>query len=184
MNQTEYPSLQNSLEGFEFKTQEPIKQVDANYQELEISCINLLSKLENVLAKAIELEKDDFIDEAAEIGRVMLSNLSAFTTKHLAGEAADQAADEIGKAETRTYAYEHVLQTRPFVTSLVRAFWNVEEKPEIVDAHQKLGDALARASTVALYHTVSLIGPDSEFGQEIDQSTVLFVEQFKASWGQ
>ncbi|MFK7769588.1 MAG: hypothetical protein AB8B55_20420 [Mariniblastus sp.] len=182
MNHVELPALSNVLVGFEPKSQQRDKTAVLNHKELETSCIDLLSQLESIIAKARELDSDDFIDGAAPICRKVLKQVSTFTDEFLTGSAAEQANEEIGKADTHTYAYEEVLTTRSFTNAFLRSFWEVEERPEIVEAHERLGDALVRATAVSFYHVVLHAGLDSEVGQKIDQSTSTFVTQLKEVW--
>ena len=53
---------------------------------------------------------------------------------------------------------------------------------EITTAHAKLGEALVRGCAATFYHAVMLIGLNTEFGKEIDQSTVVYVNELQQSW--
>ncbi len=183
MNQTATPSLSNVISGFEFNN-EPCRKIDADLLSLEMDCINLLSKLENALARAMEQEKDDFFDESADHARNVLIQLTECTNRFLGGGAAEQANKEIDNATTQAFDYEEALRNRPLTNAFLRLFWEVDERPEIIESHNRLGDALVRACTVTFYHVVMAFGLDSEIGKEIDQSALVFVNQLKESWGE
>lgn len=182
MNQTATPSLSNVISGFEFNN-EPCRKIDVDLLTREMECINLLSKLENALARAMEQEKDDFFDEAAEHARNVLTQLTECSSRFLGGGAAEQANEEIDNATVQAFDYEAVLKNRPLTNAFLRLFWDVDERPEIIESHNNLGDALVRACTVTFYHVVMAFGLDSEIGKEIDQSALVFVNQLKESWG-
>ena len=117
MSQTEFPSLNNALAGFEFKSQDPSQSIDVDYQALEIACVDLISKLENLLTKSNEMDRDDFIDESAGIARKMLELLTSFSNEFLSTAGVNQAREEIDRALTFADAYEEVLKTRPLIQS-------------------------------------------------------------------
>ena len=179
MNQT--PQIRQAMSDFEFRDSEGDPTV-ADRDALEVSCINLISKLENLFSKARELERDDFIDESSEIGRKILAELDSFRDAYLSGVASEQSAEEIERAEAISHTYDEVLGARPLGKALLRTFWEVEETPDIVKTHAKLGDAIVRSCAATFYHTIILAGPESELGQQIDQSTVVFVDELKQSW--
>ena len=182
MNPTDYPSLGNTVAGFVFHQQELPPKSKAEQQAVEIACVDLISQLENQVAKANDMARDDFIDESADIGRKILARLSEFSSDFLEGKSALQAKNEIQLAQTFCYTYEQVLKTRTFTNAILRTFWMVEESDAIKAAHAQLGDALARSCATVLYHAVVLIGNDSESGKQIDQSTLVFVQEMKQAW--
>ena len=182
MNPTEQPSLNNAVPGIVFQKQDPSQSIDVDYQALEISCVDLISKLENLLTKLINQDKDDFIDESADTARKMLALLSSFSDEFLTEKAAAQAKEEIDRALTFASTYEEVLKTRPFINSVIRVFWNLKETEDILKSQAELGGALVRACATTFYHAIMLIGTDNEFGKEIDQSSVVFINELKQSW--
>jgi hypothetical protein len=182
MNQIEYPSLNNAETGIVFQKHTPSQPIDVDYQALEIACVDMISKLENLLAKSNEMSKDDFIDESGLVARKMLEVLKAFGDEFLTGNAAAQAKEEIDRALTFTYTYEEVQKTRPLANAIIRAFWNIQEREEILTAHVQLGKALVRACAATCYHAIMMIGVDNQFRKDIDQSTVVFVKQLQKSW--
>ena len=184
MNQTEFPSLAatDTVAGFVYQAQEVNEPTNVDRQSLETSCVDLISKLENLLAKATGMPRVDFIDESATIGRKMLEQLLRFTDDFLGGKAADQAKEEIARANTYSHAYDEVLKTRSLKDAFVRTFWKADDSPAVLSAHTQLGDALVRACAATFYHAVMLVGIDSEQGKQIDQSTVVFVNELQQSW--
>ena len=184
MNQTEFPSLaaNDAVAGFVFQQQEAGETKKVDRKTLEVSCVDLICKLENLLAKAKEMPKDDFIDESAIVGRKMLEHLSAFGDKFFVGNAAEQAKEEIGRAMTYSHLFDEVLKTRSLTNIVIRTFWNVKESDEILSSHAQLGEALIRGCAATLYHAIMLLGVHTDLGKEIDQSTIVFVTELKQSW--
>ncbi len=184
MNQTQFPSLaaNDAVPGFVFQTQDANQSSQFDRIELELACVDLICKLENLLAKAREMPHDDFVDESAIVGRKMLETLSGFSDEFLVGNASGQAKEEIDRGMTFSHLHDEVLKTRPLTKSIIRTFWNVKESEEIQSSHAQLGEAIVRGCAATLYHAIMLLGIDSELSKEIDQSTVLFVTELKQSW--
>lgn len=182
MNQTNYPSLGNAVTGFVFCQQDVSAKTKAEQKALEFACVDLISKLENLAAKASELADDDFIDESAGIARNIADRLSQFGEEFLDGAAAVQAKEEIDRTLAFCQTYEEVLKTRSFGNAFLRTFWKVEESDAIKSAHAKLGEALTRCCATTFYHAVVLIGNDSDSGKQIDQSTLVFVNELRTVW--
>jgi hypothetical protein len=182
MNETDHPSLGNAVDGFVFHKQDfPLKS-KVEQQAFEVACIDLISKLENLVAKANGLAKDDFVDESSDIGRKILERLSTFANEFLDGKAAVQAKEEIDRATTICYTYDEVLKTRSLAKAILRTFWKIEESDEIKESHAQLGEALTRCCATTFYHAVVRIGNNSEAGKLIDQSTLVFVKELQTAW--
>ena len=184
MNNTEHPSIaaNDIVPGFIFQQQEASSDCDIDRKTMEKSCVDLICKLENHLAKAMAMPRVDFIDESATVAREMLNELLLFSESFLGGKAADQAQEEINRARTYSYTFDEVLKTRPLLNTIARTFWSVDEKAEIQTAFTQLGAALIRGCAATLYHAIVLIGVDTDLGQQIDQSTVYFVNELQQSW--
>ena len=184
MNPTEYPAVNQAVTDLIFHESESPRQIDINYKALEVSSINLISKLENLLAKAREMPRDDFVDEAAGIARKMLFNLTEFSDEYFQGGVADQSTEEIVNSLACVDAYEKVLKTRPLTNAIIRTFWQINELEAIKTAHERLGESLVRACAATFYPMVIMIGLDNPFGQQIDQSTVVFINELKQTWNE
>ena len=184
MNQTEFPSLaaNEAVAGFVFQQQDAGAANNVDRGSLEVACIDMISKLENLLARAKAMQHVDFIDESSDVGREMLEQLSAFSDKFFVGNAAAQAKEEIEKGMMYSHNFDEVLKTRSLIKTAIRTFWNVEESDEILAAHLQLGGSLIRACAATLYHAIMLLDIQTELGKEIDQSTVVFVTELKQSW--
>ena len=184
MNQTEHPMLaaNDAVAGFVFQSQEACEATKVDRKALETSCVDLISKLENLLAKAKELPSDEYVDDSAKVGRKMLDRLSAFCEAFLTGKAAAQAKKEIDRAITVSHAYDEVLKTRSLKNTIIRVFYEIEESEDIQASHAQLGEALIRGCAATLYHAIMLVGFDTALGKQIDQSTVVFVNELKESW--
>lgn len=184
MNQTELPSLvaNDAVAGFVFQQQDSEATANVDRKALEVACVDLISQLENMLSKAKAMQKVDFVDESATVGREMLERMLAFSGKFFAGSAAAQTNEEIDRAMSFSHTYDEVLKTRSIITTAIRTFWNIDESDEINSAHAQLGESLIRACAATLYHAIMLLGINTELGKEIDQSTVVFVTELKQSW--
>ncbi|MEM7454047.1 MAG: hypothetical protein AAF456_06795 [Planctomycetota bacterium] len=180
-NNTE-PMLSDAIEGFVFQTTETCPEAELDRTTFEVACVDLISRLENCLARATEMEKDDFVDKSGKIGRQMAGPLKTFTRQFLTGKAAEQANAEISRAVSISHTYEEVLKTRPLTNAIIRTFFNVDEVEQVRESHERLGESLVRACAATFYHAIKMVGLDSELGREIDQSSVIFVNQLKDSW--
>ena len=182
MNQTRFPSLNNAVDGFVFCEQNVDETVDVDQKALEIASVDLISKLENMVSKAHQMPRVDFVDESGAIAREMLEQLNMFCSEFLVGEAAMQANEEIDRALTFSHTFDEVLKTRSFTNAVMRTFWKASESNDIQEAHNNLGESMVRSCAATFYHAVTMIGLDTEFGREIDQSTVVFVKQLQEAW--
>jgi len=182
MNEMTHPSLNNKLDGLVFESQPECPPINVDHQILEVATVDLISKLENILAKAHDMANDDFIDASAEIAQKMIEPLEAFNKEYLHDAAAKQAQVETNRAIGFADTYQAVLKTRSWTNAVIRAFWNVEENKDILVAHADLGGALVRACATTFYHAVKMIGLDHDFGKEIDKSTVVFVNELQENW--
>ena len=184
MSNTEYPTIaaNDVVPGFVFEKEAVLSSDGIDRKQMETSCVDLICKLENHLAKAMAMPRVDFIDESAEIARTMLRDLQDFSESFLGGKAEEQAKEEISRALTYSHTFDEVLKTRPLLNTIARTFWSTNEKAEIQTAFSQLGAALIRACAATLYHAIVLIGVDTDLGQQIDQSTVSFVNELQQSW--
>jgi hypothetical protein len=184
MNQTDYPSLAatDTVAGFVYREQEVSVPANIDRKTLESSCVDLICKLENQLSKAKDMQRVDYIDESATIGRSMLELLLRFTDEFLTGKAAEQAQEEIARASTFSHTYDEVLKSRSLKESILRTFWKADDSQDVRNAHKQLGEALIRACAATFYHAVMLVGIETEQGKQIDQSTVVFVHELQESW--
>ena len=184
MNQTDIPSLatNDAVAGFVFQPSETGPNHRFDRKSLETACVDMISQLEHIVFKAQEMSRIDFVDETAEIARKMLVVMGDFTEEFLAGKAADQAIGEIDRALTYSHTYDEVLKTRSILNTVLRTIWKADENHEIQSAHEQLGEIMVRACAATLYHAIMLLGMDSEMGKQIDQSTVIFVNELKQAW--
>ena len=182
MNQTKFPSLNGAVDGFVFREQDASEAIHVDKKALELASVDLISKLENMVSKAHQMPRVDFVDESGTIAREMLEQLNQFCGEFLMGEASAQANEEIDRALTFSHTFDEVLKTRSFANAVMRTFWKVAESQDIQQAHDKLGESLIRSCAATFYHAVMIMGLDTEFGREIDQSTVVFVKQLQEAW--
>lgn len=184
MSSSNLPMLADNVatQGIVFTRTEADIAGSIDEKALGFACIELIGKLENEFARAKDFQATDYVDEAASTARKMLEPLKAFSDEFLTGDAKMQANEEISKAQAVGDTYDEVLKTRPLGNALLRTFWKADEVEAIRDAHAKLGESLIRATAAALYHGIMLLGFDTPMGQEIDQSTVVFVTELNQSW--
>ena len=184
MNDTNLPMLVENAKavGLSLARTEEAINWSVDTATLGISCIELIGQLENVFAKAKEQSQVDFVDESATTARKMLTLLNTFANQYLSGNAVRQSEAEIEKSLLCSHTFDEVLKTRPFSNALKRTFWKAEETEEIKHAHQKLGESLIRATATTLFHAIMIFGTESDLGNEIDQSSVIFVSELKQSW--
>ncbi len=168
--------------GIVFTRTEADMASEIDHKAMGFACIELIGKLENEFARAKQFPRQEYVDEAAETARKMLEPLIEFSGQYLQGDAKMQADEEISKAGAVSDTYDEVLKTRPLGNALLRTFWKADEIEAIKEAHAKLGEALIRATAAALYHAIMMLGFDTAMGQEIDQSTVVFVTELNQSW--
>ena len=184
MHQTDIPSLatNDAVAGFVF--QQPEAEINKKFdrKSLEAACVDMISQLEYMVFKAQEMSRIDFVDETAEIGRKMLVVMADFAENFLTGNAAEQAKGEIERAVTYSHTYDEVLKTRSMLNTVLRTIWKADENREIQSAHKQLGEIMVRACAATLYHAIMLLGMESEIGKQIDQSTVIFVNELKQAW--
>ncbi len=184
MNQTNLTSLEACAAAVGIACEKPAENeqpaIDAN--AIEIACIDLICKLENIFAKAKQADKEQFVDESATTARKMLSSLTDFCKNFVTGKAQAQSQEIIDKAVTVSHTFDQVLKTRPVGKSILRTFWSIEESEDIKASHGQLADALIRACTAIFYHAVVMIGLDSKAGQQIEQSSMIFMAELRQSW--
>lgn len=184
MNQELHPSLATSdaIAGMVFEGPPAVGLKADDRQDLEKDCVDLIGRLEYILANANAMSRVDFIDESATVGAEMLSALLPFCDRNLDGMAQEQAIEEITRCQTTCDTFEEVLKTRPIGNAILRAFWKADESPEIEAAREQLGESLSRACAATLYHAIMRVGFDTPIGKQIDASAVVFVNQLKESW--
>jgi hypothetical protein len=150
--------------------------------ELELGCINLISQLEIQVASAREA-KGGHVENAAENTDRLLEVLFEFGEEFLNPERQKKACDAIQKASYASLAHKEVLNTR----SWGFAIKNLLGKPACSDAsvrqtYDNLGESLLAACVTVLQQAAASVGFESETGQMIEQSTAIFMEEFKTSW--
>lgn len=150
--------------------------------ELEMACIDLICHLEQSVATAKEVGREEHMKNAATTANNILSKLLSFSDQFFTGDEADQTREEIVKALDESSAYTAVQKTRSWGSALKRTFGGAEDNENIKSSYESLGLALIRACATVLYHAIVVVGFESPLGKQIDQSTVVFVRELKESW--
>ena len=131
---------------------------------------------------AKESGRAEHMKVASATANNILSKLLAFSDQFFSGDEAAQTREEIIKALDESSAYTAVQKTRSWGSTLKRTFGGTEDNENIKRTYESLGLALIRACATVLYHAIVVVGFESQLGQQIDQSTVVFVRELKESW--
>ena len=150
--------------------------------ELELRCVNLICQLENLLATAKESDRGDQVEDSAKAANKMLDQLITFVESSLTGQAAEEALEEIRKASDASAVHKEILGNRSWGSTFLSIFVSdaVDENSKIT--HEKLGKQMARTCATTLHHAIELVGAESVIGQQISQSTAVFVHEFVEVW--
>ncbi len=154
---------------------------DVSPAEFELGSINLISQLEIQIDSA--KSRSNHVANASENTDRLLSVLLAFCDEFLAGEHFAQASQSIEKASFASLAHNEVLSTRSWGFALKSLFGSdVCNDESVRQTYDQLGEALLKACVAVLTQAVATVGSDSPTGKTIEQSTAIFVEEFKANW--
>ncbi len=155
-----------------------------NMIEFEIGCINLISQLETQVASARgDGGRNGHVENASENTDKLLELLLNFCDEFLTGERFDNAFEEIKKAKYASMAHKEVLDTRSWGFALMNLFGaHACSDASVRQSYDNLGDALLGACSATLLQAIEAAGSDSEIGKTVEQSLVVFVEEFQASW--
>lgn len=148
---------------------------------MELSCIDLILQLEHMLATAKESDRGDQVEESAKLANKMLEKLITFSDEHLAG-ANEEILEEIGRAARSVAIHKEVLSKRSWGSTIMSMFIIDAIDENSKKSHKQLGNDLARACGTTLQYAIQLFGEDSVIGQQIGQSTTVFVNEFEAVW--
>ncbi len=154
---------------------------DADLAAFELSCVHLICQLEHLLATAKESDRSDQVEDSAKLANKILGKLINFADEFLPGSD-DAILEELGKAARSSATHKDALSKRSWGTTLKSLFLvdAVDEKSKAT--HEKLGKDLACACASILNQAIQLVGEDSEIGQQVSQSTTVFVNEFEAVW--
>ena len=150
--------------------------------ELELGCINLISQLEIQIASAKE-SRTDHIENAGENGEKLLTVLLDFCTQYIGEAEAAQPLQEIERASFASLALKQAIGSLGWGFAISNLFGkSVCSDEKVRESYDALGQSLLTACVSVLRQAILAVGPDSEIGQTIEQSTAVFAEEFNANW--
>lgn len=167
---------------------QPENQVDAfaagakvSHGELELSCINLIAQLEIQVESA--RTRTGHVENASENTDRVLTQLLDFADAHLVGKRFEQSISAIEKASFASLAHKEVLSARSLGSKIRNLFGsNACADESVRQTYDKLGDSVLEACVEVLRQAVATLGAESSAGATIEQSTAVFMEEFKANW--
>ena len=152
--------------------------------ELELSCINLISQLELQVESARSgNSRGRHVENAPGNTDKLLSVLLDFCDNNFDKASADASVKSIQKASIDSLALREVLGSLGWGFAVSNLFGkSVVSDVRVRQSYESLGESLLTACVSVLKQAVTTVGPDSPAAEMIQQSTAVFVEEFKANW--
>ena len=171
----------NSIQNSEAKSNQLPAGSNVSNAELELGCINLISQLEMQVDSA--RSSNNHIENAGANTDKLLTVLLDFCEEYLDESVTDGPVKQIQKASFSSLAHKEVLGSLGCDFAISNLFGkSAGTDARVKETYTKLGDDLLRACVAVLQQAVVAVGADSPTGKIIEQSTAVFVEEFKASW--
>jgi len=149
--------------------------------ELELNCINLISQLEMQIESA--RTGSEHVENASGNTDKLLSVLLDFCECNLDKESNAASLKNIEKASFASLALREVVGALGWGFAVRNLFGKkLCSDDEVRQTYESLGDALLCACVSVLKQAAEAVGPESAVGETIEQSTAVFVEEFKANW--
>jgi len=149
--------------------------------ELELSCINLISQLEMQIASA--RTGSGHVENAPANTDKLLSVLLDFCDMNLDKASAESALKDIHKASLSSLELKEVLASLGWGFAFSHLFGkSVTTDVRVRQTYAALGDSLLCACVSVLKKAVETVGTESPAAEMIEQSTAVFVSEFKANW--
>jgi len=149
--------------------------------DLEFACVNLISQFENQIDSA--KSRSNHVENAGVNADKLLAALLDFCESKLPEGASASVMPVIEKASFASLAHKEGLNSLGWGFAISNLFGkSVSSDPRVRQTYAGLGDALLTASVAVLREAVATVGFESETGKSIEQSTAVFVEEFKANW--
>ena len=154
---------------------------DVSHADLELDCINLIAQLETQIESA--KSGSGHVEKASENTDKILNALLHFSEEHFEGERFDRAVASIEKASYASLAHREVLNTRSWGFAIKNLLGkSADSDASVRQTYEKLGDATIETCVTVLREVALLVGPETDCGKTIEQSTAVFVEEFRANW--
>jgi hypothetical protein len=159
----------------------PLATANVSHSDLELGCINLISQLEIQISSA--RRKSGHVEKASDNTDKLLTVLLDFCEEFLGEQVSARAMKDIEKASFASLAHKEVLGSLSWGFAIQSLFGKSACADERVRlTYEALGEALLGACVSVLRQAVTTVGFDTSIGKTIEQSTAVFVEEFRASW--
>lgn len=122
------------------------------------------------------------VENATETANQMLVILLDYSERHFDDKQAVETQTEIVRASAASKVHQEVLRRRSWRSALRSLFVACSVDEGARESYEKLGKALARACATAFRNVLSIIDSRSATGQQIAQSTVVFVTELEHLW--
>ena len=150
--------------------------------DIELGCIDLIAKLEASVAAARESSVGAHVEHSAENCDKLLNSLLDFSEDYLPAVAAEEVKSEILLAAYAKSAHKEFLDSRSWSSAFKGIFAGTEGDEDAKATHQQLKKTLMNACAIALQKAVAVVGPDSDAGKMIDQSSEALISEFAQYW--
>jgi hypothetical protein len=152
-----------------------------SHDDLEFACVNLISQFENQVDSA--KSRSNHVENAGENADKLLSALLNFCEENLSSESVENVMGQIEKASFASLAHKESLNSLGWGFAISNLFGKSVSSDETVrKTYTDLGNELLAACVAVLREAIAIVGTDCETGKSIEQSTAVFVEEFKANW--
>lgn len=159
----------------------PAGNTTVDHAELELDCINLISQLEMQISSA--RTGSEHVENASGNTDKLLSVLLDFSERNFDEATSVKVMKDIKKASFASLALKEVVASLGWGFAVRNLFGKkLCSDDQVRQTYEDLGDALLGACISVLRQAVVAVGFESETGKTIEQSTAVFVEEFKASW--
>lgn len=159
----------------------PTGNIKVSNEELELDCINLISQLEMQISSA--RTGREHVEKASGNTDKLLSALLDFCERNFDEAAAAVPLQNIKKASFSSLALKEVVASLSWGFAVRNLFGKkLCSDVQVRQTYEELGDSLLCACVSVLRQAVIAVGSESEVGKTIEQSTAVFVEEFKTSW--
>jgi hypothetical protein len=154
---------------------------DTTAIELKYGCIDLLCKMECFVAEFNEAEPVDRHEVAEELSRKIIDDLKVFSSAFFSDETFNDLTAEIEKVSTEADALKELIDNRSFAGMVRLTFGGSEPNEDLFkEASKNLFKAVKRSVVTLMFHAIKDVGAKSPLGEQLDQSTRLFVAELES----
>ena len=167
----------------ETQTKESTVQLaGGNHEQLELKTLGLISELEMQLEK-VSSSRNTQVEGASEYSNKLLTLLLDFTDENFPDGEGAASMKSIEVASFASLAHKEAIDTLSWGFAISNLFGkSICSDERVCKSYDKLGDAVLTACVTVLRQAVTAVGFDSSHAETIEQSSAIFVEQFRASW--